>query len=68
MRFLRLYPLVPEPGRRIVKPNKEEFKLGSRTLQPGTAIVEECLYIHRRKDIWGDMLMSSSLNDSPMAP
>ena len=51
---LRLYPPVPELGRRILKPSEKCFKLGSRTLPPDTAIVVECLYIHRRKDIWGD--------------
>ena len=51
---LRLYPPVPEQGRRIMIPTEKDFKLGSRTLPPNTAFVIECLYIHRRKDIWGD--------------
>jgi cytochrome P450 len=51
---LRLYPPIPEFGRRIMKPGKKGFQLGSRTLPPGTAIVVESLYIQTRKDIWGD--------------
>jgi cytochrome P450 len=37
-----------------MKPDEKGFQLGSRSLPPGTDIVIECLYIHRRKDIWGD--------------
>lgn len=51
---LRFYPPVAEHGHRSSDPKQGSFKLGDKTLPPGTSFTIPCLYLHRSKEFWGE--------------